>query len=72
LAAALVIIDEPPLRVGELEVWKPFSDLRAGRVSIREAGSPGMPERCRRIEAVVIPFYRHGHSFAEIAHDRDL
>ena len=48
--------------IWELEIRKPLTKLRARRVSIRQACTSGMPERSRRIEAVVIAFYRHAHS----------
>ena len=62
LAPALVIVDEPPMRVGKLEVWKSLADGRASRVSIRKAAARGMTEWGRSIEAVMIAFYCHAHS----------
>jgi hypothetical protein len=62
LAPALVIVDESPMRVGKLEVWKSLTDDRASRVSIRKAGARGMTERGWCIEAVMVAFYCHAHS----------
>lgn len=48
--------------VRELEVRKAIADLGAGRVSVREPGPPGMPERGRCVEAVMVALERHVHS----------
>jgi hypothetical protein len=59
LASTLVVVDELPVCVRQLEVRKAFSDLRTRRVAVRQANASWMPKGRWRIEAVVVTFYRH-------------
>jgi hypothetical protein len=59
---ARVVVDEAPVSVGQREVGQPLANLGAGRVSVGQAGASRVSERSRCIEAVVVPFDRHGCS----------
>jgi len=54
-----VVVDEQPAGIRELEVREPLADLRTGVVALRKTDPPRMPEGRRRIEAMVVSFYRH-------------
>jgi hypothetical protein len=54
-----MVIDQMSGGVRELKVWKTLAHVGPRRMSVRQAGSSGMSERGRGVEAVMIAFNRH-------------